>query len=310
MYSHMVTYILPFIMFAALKSCYQRDIEIDTKRILQCYIAGSVVAALYAIVQFIQTKQLHVTGFYNNSAIFASFLEVALPLTVALFLNAINVKQRCQYFLAGIVCAVAFILTQARGPWLGAGVALILIGMLLREKVFIHKKTVIFCLLIILILVLALSPLYVERIKTILDPKWPSNYERLLIWQSTLKMIKDYPLTGVGLGQFIPIYNNKYLSPLSQDHYHFHAHNSFLMLAAESGIPVLIAFLYLLFQIFRRLITNTKAHPRGALVGILGVFVAITLSSLVDCFLWASYLARTLWLLVGLSIYGNRQVEE
>jgi hypothetical protein len=67
---------------------------------------------------------------------------------------------------------------------------------------------------------------------------------RLDLWNAGSRMIRDYPLTGVGIGQFPP-YSSRYrgpgeggLPPAPEN-----AHNNLLQIAAELGLPGLAAFL-------------------------------------------------------------------
>ncbi|MFP5214175.1 MAG: O-antigen ligase family protein [Acidobacteriota bacterium] len=67
--------------------------------------------------------------------------------------------------------------------------------------------------------------------------------DRVRIWQDTVEMIKDHPLTGTGLGTF-PASIMLYQSHLTDDLLIEHAHNDYLELTAEAGIP-LAAFVIL-----------------------------------------------------------------
>lgn len=62
---------------------------------------------------------------------------------------------------------------------------------------------------------------------------------RYTIWQNSWEIAKLVPLTGVGLGNFKPVY-----SFLFQDNY-WHAHNIFMNVLVELGFPGLIGFLWL-----------------------------------------------------------------
>ncbi len=79
---------------------------------------------------------------------------------------------------------------------------------------------------------------------------------RLIYWENTLKMIKDHPLTGIGAQNFraqYPYYHeaqrkdnelNLFKSPR-------YAHNDFIQLAAELGIPGFLVLLWFIFLLFK-----------------------------------------------------------
>lgn len=306
-YPRLIVYASPFLLFAALRSCPEAVNLLQIKPMFQSYAAGSAVSSSYAIYQFIQTKQLYVTGFYIHHAIFSSFLEVAIPVILVLFLEEKSIKKRCLYLLAAILCVAAMLLSQARGPWVGAGVATIVVGYFMKDRITANKKVVILGVLVVCLFVLAMLPFYADRMKTFTDPHWQANYVRLYIWESAINMIRDYPLTGVGFDQFRVIYNTEYINPLSPERNHPHAHNSFLMVGAESGVLALLAFIYLIYQIFKWLIGACRLNNIGYNAAILGIFMGIIINSMVDHFFWAAYLAKNLWLFLGVSIYANRK---
>jgi len=64
-------------------------------------------------------------------------------------------------------------------------------------------------------------------------PTGGSSAERLAIWQSSLLMIADMPLTGIGLGMFQRVYP-LYILP-AYENIHPHAHNLFLQTYLDAG---------------------------------------------------------------------------
>lgn len=301
-YLRMITYVLPFLFFAILNVCHNFTYDLKQNTI-HCYMAGCTISALYAIYQYLTTKQLYVTSFYAHHAMFGSFMEVVLPILAVFFIAEPIYKQKILYFFMGLVCLTALILTQARGPWLGACTGLFVVLIAMRDKLYVNKKSIIGSVVLIAMILAIASPLYLNRVKTITDPAWASNYHRILIWESTIHMIQDYPLTGVGLGQFRKIYNEQYISPLSEEPFHLHAHNSYLMYAAENGLINLLAFIYLLFSIGKALFEKQRLRdPIG--IAVLAAFIAVLANSIVDSFFWAAHLAKVLWLFLGIALYN------
>jgi len=78
---------------------------------------------------------------------------------------------------------------------------------------------------------------------------------RYLFWRNTLIMIKDHPLTGVGIGNFrivYPLYSRSFAwdTVTSNRKQVRKAHNDYLQLAAECGIPALVLFIIILGRQF------------------------------------------------------------
>ncbi|HLD35371.1 MAG TPA: O-antigen ligase family protein, partial [Planctomycetota bacterium] len=79
---------------------------------------------------------------------------------------------------------------------------------------------------------------------------------RLGYWDATVKIIRDNPLTGVGLNQF----SNSYLYYKTADAGEvLKAHNDYLQMASELGIPALLVFLAIWFIILKSIGRPTRA---------------------------------------------------
>ncbi|MEW6027312.1 MAG: O-antigen ligase family protein, partial [Planctomycetota bacterium] len=71
---------------------------------------------------------------------------------------------------------------------------------------------------------------------------------RLGYWEATVKIIKDNPVSGVGLNQF----GNSYLYYKSAEAGEVQkAHNDYLQIASEMGIPAMLVFLVIWFLILK-----------------------------------------------------------
>ncbi|HOW27204.1 MAG TPA: tetratricopeptide repeat protein [Elusimicrobiota bacterium] len=88
--------------------------------------------------------------------------------------------------------------------------------------------------------------------------KWqdPFAFSRLSIWRSALLGILQKPLLGWGPGQFPSLYQTHALpirnSPVLYGHTTPFAHNEFLQLAAEYGIPATVFLVWGILRTFRR----------------------------------------------------------
>ena len=125
---------------------------------------------------------------------------------------------------------------------------------------------------------------------------------RVEIWRGAVQMIKDNPIWGVGYGAFpyyIPRYTQGQVGTMD-------AHNSYLLIAAEMGIPTLLVFLlvlgsafYYTYWLYRRTTDEThKAIALGFLSGLVGLVAANMFGSRMDDQAVSSYF----WILCGLII--------
>lgn len=107
--------------------------------------------------------------------------------------------------------------------------------------------------------------------------------ERLAHWQAATGMARDDLWTGVGFGNYEAAYDGYALINFTDAL--GHAHNYYLNLLAEVGIPGLLAYaifwMAIMWQTIR--LANHLAWPeRGVAVGLLAAWVALSVHHLVD----------------------------
>jgi putative inorganic carbon (HCO3(-)) transporter len=66
------------------------------------------------------------------------------------------------------------------------------------------------------------------------------------VWRWALQAVTDFPLTGIGLGTFRVAVHRLYPIATPIDYDISHAHNVFLQVALDIGLPGLVAYLGLL----------------------------------------------------------------
>jgi hypothetical protein len=107
----------------------------------------------------------------------------------------------------------------------------------------------------------------------------PSTSARLLLWQSSIKMLTAHPVIGSGWGTFTNYYP-AYRVPHEASTAGFFAHNDYLQLATEGGIPalllqicILIGILIQLKRSLRRVAEITAFERVTLLLGVLALFI-------------------------------------
>jgi len=227
-----------------------------------------------------------VTGTYFNRNHFAGLLEMCLGIHCGLWLTAFQdgkIKQSLAWGALFLVTATAFLESGSRMAMISLGLSLLFSFLLLWRRD--EKKTLPAFLLSLLFLggiaLLAGRGTVFLRWANV-DKNWYAWEGRWLVWQDTLKVIRDYPWLGTGLGSFEWIFPT-YQSAANLGGW-FHAHNDYLELAAELGLPVCL----ILFFSFAAVWWKAAHQPRttGSSFGLVwGCVIAITslaLHSLAD----------------------------
>jgi putative inorganic carbon (HCO3(-)) transporter len=131
---------------------------------------------------------------------------------------------------------------------------------------------------------------------------------RLEIWARALDILHDSPLTGVGMGVFGAVLDKLYPLFKSAPGTILHAHNLYLQIAADLGLPGLIAWLAILlttvwacWECFRR--SPSGSLTSGFAAGLLVAQAALAAHGLFDAVTWGIVrTAPVVWALWGLAI--------
>lgn len=248
-----------------------------------CYIAvhvGNTWLAYYG-----DQLSLRVFSLFPDSHSFPQFLLLGLPAIFAMTLSGVvknyhsNLKKMIttRSHLMVVTIPLIFltsILTGTRGIWAGsigallAGAFYVYLlkknGHQIQKRILIYLTSYlsIFFLLFSIAFPIFESPqfllskgnalLFGKRISSIIDFGETSNAQRIAIWKSSLESIKKHPFLGVGIGNF-PIILNQNLSLAKAGS---SAHNIYLHIASEMGIPALIFALWFLYLLMQKIYNN------------------------------------------------------
>jgi O-antigen ligase len=130
---------------------------------------------------------------------------------------------------------------------------------------------------------------------------------RMSIWRDALPLIQHHPWLGTGLGTFPMAYTSGQTAFLAQ--FVNHAHNDYLELAADFGIPtafILFATIFLILaRAVRTFLLSGRDFERVIALGCVGSIVAILLHSFADFNLYIPANALLFSAILGLGITGH-----
>lgn len=242
---------------------------------------------------------LNPRGFTPN--IVAGALAPLVPLALAWAM------VQKQLRLGIVVAALAFallsviLLTQSRGALLALVVACALLPLLHNPRRLWLVPAI---LIPVVILVLIIGPSNVTETVMVSDTQGSAG-ERVELWDRALRMMRDFPFTGIGLGLFeqtvvslYPLFYSPPGAPLP------HAHNLYLEMGVEFGVGGFIAFLGLLtsvvgvgWQAIRRAANEAQGWLAAGLLASVIVFMG---HSWLDAIFVSTKVSVIIWSLVGL----------
>jgi O-antigen ligase len=165
-------------------------------------------------------------------------------------------KACCVVCLLLTILAVTF--CASRGGFLGLAVAALFL--VWRTKRRVRNLLLMGALVLPLSFALPMSSLH-----RFLDPSmdFGSTQFHLEAWKAGLHMVEAHPVVGIGLGNFKPLMLS-YMSPETNRDVDTVAHNMFIEVAAELGVPALLIFLGIFWCTYRtlgKLRRSTSTHP-------------------------------------------------
>jgi O-antigen ligase len=260
------------------------------RRVVDVLVAGAVGVSCLGLWQYFVSGDVitaegvrRVRALYGSPNNLALFLDRVLPLVVAVALWSANRKRRVVYAVAALPVLAALFLTFSKGAlFLALPAGFIFLG-LMRGR-----RAVGLALAALIILGLALLPFAgTERFASTFDLAGGTAFFRLKLWRSSVNMIAEQPLTGVGLDNFLYAYRTRYVLPEASDELNLsHPHNALLDFWTRLGLGGVIVLLWLGITFFRAGLARYRRLPdgdkRALVLGLLASMVAALAHGLID----------------------------
>jgi O-antigen ligase len=241
-------------------------------------IAVGTLMAVYGLAQSIaEGPDFRIHGTMSIYMTFAGILMLIALLALAQLLFTSRSRASYGLTLASLLLIASLVMTHTRGAWIGlaAGGALIL---------GFRQKRLLLALPVVAVVIFLASPGAVQqRIRSIIDPQDATAQDRLSMWSSGARILRDHPWTGVGIGGVKRVYA-AYKHPNALRDQRVHLHNNFMQVAAERGLIGLgcwlwiwVAFYGQAWLIYRRLepcASHARALAIGSLASVTGFHVA------------------------------------
>lgn len=252
-------------------------------------LGGSIIAVVgigqWALGQDIITTEgvWRVRGFYGSPNNLALYLGRLLPLALGMLAWGQRGARRWLYGFAAVLLAGALFLTYSRGAWLvGVPASMLFLAALRGRRTLVLALGV--AVLVIVLLLAAAGPV---RLTSLLDTSQGTTFFRLQLWRSSLTMLADHPVLGVGLDNFLYQYRSYYVLPAAWEEFNLsHPHNLVLDFWLRLGLAGLALLVWLLMTFFRRGWHLYRSLPEGSdrllVLGLMAGMVNFVAHGLVD----------------------------
>ncbi len=219
---------------------------------------GQLLPGVARIVSH-ETTLVRAYGTFPHPNIFSAFLMVGVMLIAWQIL--VSLSQKRLIFLYSLLFATitTTILTFSRAGWLGTVVALATMGIIYLAKNGITKRGIHFSIAIVVIVSINIGIFhqFLASRTTITDA---AIHERIFYNKIGLEMIKDHPISGLGIGSSV-LHMKQYAGIELKPWEIQPIHNYYLLTAAETGLVGFVLligfFLYLTLNLIRKIL---KSH--------------------------------------------------
>jgi len=289
-------------------------------------VAAGVLSSGIGLGQFITHRDLsqapgstiqRIQALYGSPDNLGLLLDRVIPLwLVSWLLIGRSPVRRIIWAILGVVLLVALGLTYSRGAWLAVAAGCLLIVAVAFPW---GRWLALGCVLLALAGLAFESPALARVLQT---GHSGTVQQRLRIWSSSLHMLRDHRILGIGPDNFVHYYapseppitqryirdcgrGLSYIEPGAlQEPCTSHPHDEFLDFWLSTGLLGLVAYLWLqvvfwrlAWQLHRR---SLLGADRAVWLGCAGAMLAAVLHGLVDNAYFLVDLATIFWLLCGL----------
>ena len=268
--TRVVLFVALLVYFLSIKVLMRRD-EKFFRILVFIIIAVGVFEALYGILQFpsprlgvlwLPRKYVAACGtiIYKNQ--YASFLNMCWPLALAVAASYLadaqhlfkgrrfrSLRERIKrmrdnerlipiFFLATGIILLAVLFSMSRGGM----ISMLLVMLLLNVFLPVSRKVKLGVLFLFCLFTIAYGSLLgLDTLVARFDNIDAAGSSRLAIYKSSLPLLMDHWLSGIGLGSY-SLLSPVYLKGISSTAHFDKAHNEYLQLAIEFGIPAVLFF--------------------------------------------------------------------
>jgi O-antigen ligase len=292
--------------------------------LVHALLVSGIVVSVIGLAYFVQGKAIitaedgtmRLASVYGSPNNVALLIGRCLPFGLAFALLQTNLLWRSFYGFSIFIMAIALVLTQSTGALIiGVPVSLVfVIFLVFGRKALLPVSGLVSLGLIGVAILTQVS----ARFAKLLSLDEGTNFLRIRVWESALDIIRQHPITGLGLDQFLYVFRGGYVKPDAIfDMELSHPHNVIFDFWIRLGVFGVITLLWLQFHFWRityKLYRSTSLSTidRIIVIGAMGCMVNLVSHGLVDNSVFVLDLSFIFMMLLGivLSLSNRNPIDE
>jgi O-antigen ligase len=311
---YLIVFILKILYSTTVLLYINRD---DIKNILLILVLTGVIVSVIGILQVIYnhntmpdwwidkevfTINFRVYSTFYNPNILAVFLNLVIICGI-IVIEVLKNKDKALYYLSFasiILSLVCLILTYSRSGWISLCIAILTLSFI--DSKFFRYFLFFTFLFISIDFISGIGRLDIHKLT--IDSSIHYRYE---IWLSSIKIIKDNLLFGIGPGivwDFIPRYSNLIKAYVS------HSHNLYLQLLLDTGLIGITVVIYFIIQIFSGIRASFKSQGFVKVISFISFtfYISLLVHGFIDAVSLQAQISIYLSCLIGIN-YKIKEIE-
>lgn len=288
------------------------DTEAREKELFRVMLAAAAVTVLYGVFQFANVEHMaediaaqdwvdperfpllyrRMYSTLENPNLFAGYLLMMIGFFGAFGLLGEKKKCRVLLLLFTAVLVLCLLLTYSRGAWVSLAAMAFVLGALYDKRIWC-------AFLLVPVVLLFYHGQVTERFLSLFSGEDTSTLLRFALWESTELMIEQHPFFGIGWGAYFKAYPDYDFYVGNPTVIIYHAHNMYLSILAEVGIPGGLCYIALIFGHLLHAVRLYKIGADGFARG-MGLGAALAVSGMLiygmgDYVLFSRAVSFTFW---------------
>ena len=294
--------------------------ENSLKFFVSSLITGLFVMSLYAVYQKIVGVEVdplltdvntnagmpgRVFSTVGNPNNFAEIIVMIVPFIYGMIICGDSSKKKCLYAIALVLSLGALAMSYSRSGYVAFAIATVVFAVMYNWKLLIPIAA------IGIISIPFIPETIMNRIFTIGSLQDTSNAYRIFLWEGASELLKDYFLSGIGIGSeaFLEVY---------PDYAHFfaakapHSHMLYMELLIELGVIGISSFLIYMFSTLRKgfaVLNKSDKFMKCITAASISAFCGISFTACVEYIWFYPRVMFVFWMVAGILMCSVRLSE-
>lgn len=271
--------------------------------IYQYFHGAAMLTSEWVDVEQFPTLKTRAFSTLQNPNLLAAFLLMIMSLAGGIFFSTQKLRLKLPLLGIGAVALLCLVFTYSRGAWVSLVIITVICGFLFSRRILWLLGPA------LLVIGFLAREEVINRVASIFNPTDTSAVLRMALWESTWGMISDHPVTGIGWGAYQFVYPQYDFFIQNPDTVIFHAHNMYLNIAAELGLPGITLFLLIVMThmfIGFKALRCASAEGRGVVMGLIAIIIGVLVNGMTDYAMFNIEISMIFWLFAALLCVFSR----